>query len=102
MRPRLAAPIIFLTFAVLALLGAVLAGFFVLAFYPISGAQLVRLTAGVIRGPFQAGLTVLVLGGLSGTLAWLLLFALRRDGLHRMETAALLPRNYGGRSPFDL
>lgn len=46
--------------------------------------------------------TVLVLGAAAGALGWITLFLLRRDGSHRLEWVALLPKNYGGRSPFDV
>jgi len=92
---------VLLTFAILALLAAAVFGFFAVAFYPMSSAQLIATTAFVLGGPFRVGVTVPVLGSLSGALAWALMFALRRDGVHRLEWVALLPANYGGRSPFE-
>lgn len=46
-------------------------------------------------------LDVLAAGAVTGIAAWMLLFAMKRDGYHRMEWVAFLPFNYGGRSPFD-
>ena len=46
-------------------------------------------------------LGVLCAGAITGAAAWTVLFALKRDGYHRMEWVAFLPFNYGGRSPFD-
>lgn len=45
--------------------------------------------------------SILALSAVAGAMGWTVLFALRRDGFHRMEWVALLPFNYGGRSPFD-
>ena len=101
MRPRLTAPVTLLTFATLALLAAVVFGFLAVAFYPMSGAQLIATVAAVIGGPFRTSVTVLVLGSLCGALTWTLLFVLQRDGFHRLEWVAMQPRNYGGRSPFE-
>ena len=40
-----------------------------------------------------------IAGAIVGAAAWMVLFALQRDGYHRMDWTAF--RNYTGRSPFD-
>ena len=64
--------------------------------------QLLTPTPASALGRFLAPvLMVVLLGALAGALGWLGLFLSGRDGFHRMEWVALLPFNYGGRSPFD-
>ncbi len=40
-----------------------------------------------------------IAGAIVGAAAWMVLFALERDGYHRMDWTAF--RNYTGRNPFD-
>ena len=87
MRPRLTLRVFALTFAILAMLAAVTAGFFALAFYPMSGATMISLLARGATLPFGAGISVVFFSSLCGALAWASLFALRRDGTHHLEAA---------------
>src|SRR5437016_1022483 len=97
MRPRLTLPAFVFTFAVLAMLAVAVAGFFAVAFYQMTGATMIGILALIARGPLLAASSVIVMSALCSAAAWAAMFALQRDGTHRLE-AATAPR----RAPSDL
>ena len=101
MRPhfRLGAVLIL---AIAVVVGAAVFGFFGVAFYPMPGAQMISLLARGFAVVLAAAANVVVLGGCTGAVVWMVMFLLRRDGFHRLEWIALQQRNYGGKSPFAL
>ena len=101
MRPRFTLGLV-LTLAVALVVGGAIFGFLSISFYQTTSTRLISLLAGGMGMALAAAVNILFFGAVAGALGWLALFGLRRDGLHRLEWVALTPRNYGGRSPFDL
>ena len=92
MNPRFSLPT-----TVLALSLAVVLGAGLLALLAAGGGASVAMvpTAEYIRRIF----VIPIAGAIVGAAAWMVLFALQRDGYHRMDWTAF--RNYTGRNPFD-
>lgn len=101
MRPRFTLGLV-LTLAVAVVVGGAVFGFFGVSFYQTTSTRLIGLLAGGMGMALAAAANIVLFGAVAGVLGWLALFGLRRDGLHRLEWVALTPKNYGGRSPFDL
>lgn len=102
MRPRFCLLALLLTLAVAVVVGGALVGFFLSTIYDVPSSRLVPQVAGALRILWVPVFEVLLLSAIAGALGWVTLFCLGRDGVHRLEWVALLPRNYGGKSPFSL
>ena len=100
MRPRFSLLTLCLTLAIGLVAGGAVFGFLATSYYDAPASAIVpAVSAALVRvlGPVFG---VLLLSAAAGALGWLALYCLGRDGLHRLEWVAFLPKNYGGKSPF--
>lgn len=102
MRPRFSLLTLCLTLAVGLVVGGAVFGFFASSFYDAQASAMIGTFAAAMGRVLGPVFGVLLLSAAAGALTWGALFYLRLDGVHRLEWVALLPRNYGGKSPFDL
>jgi len=101
MRPRFSLLCIVLALMILALLGGAVLGYLGSTYYETSTRVMVAQTAGVLRYVLQSATELIALGVLAGGMGWLIMFAMRRDGWHRMERVTLMPQDYPGAPRFD-
>jgi hypothetical protein len=98
MSPRYALLNVVLAFAITSVIGGAVFGFLGATYFVTSSTALVALAADALSYVLRWAVTFVLFGATAGVLGWLAMFAAGRDGWHRMETVAFVPRDYLGAS----
>src|ERR1041385_4700058 len=94
MRSRFNLSVIVIAAVLAFVIGIAVMGFFGAVAHDDNPDLLSPLTAGALSELGELVFAVLLASAVAGVLGWLTMFALRRDGSHRMEWVAFLPINY--------
>lgn len=101
MHPRFSLPVTVLALSLATVIGTAVIGFLGAAVQNTQTQLLAPTRAMAVGAVLEPVFFIVLLGAVAGVLGWAALFSCRRDGFHRIEYTAMMPFNYGGKSPFD-